>query len=274
MDLRYIGRGVRALARNVHHKTFIKSVLDAALVADFVLPQATTVPFLVAYPEAQRFRVPLGDVTYRTFNMDPMEQYCVTAIAAIRRPKRIFEFGTYDGATTLLLARAAPEAEIFTVDLPPSKFGSPESSLPLQLRAEPAVSGDPWRVVGSCFRGTPEEGRITQLLCDSRTFDPGPFLGTVDMVVVDGGHDEDCVSADTANAFQMVSPQGVVVWDDYSPLWAHVVRTVDDLSARLGRPVIRVANTELAIHDPAVEDSATTPYWSRTSTPEQDTGAA
>jgi hypothetical protein len=108
MDVRYVGRGVRALARNAHRKPFIKSVLDSALVADFVLPRATPVPFLVAYPEAQRLSVPLGEVTYRTFNMDPMEQYCVAAVAAIRRPKRIFEFGTYDGATTLQLARAAP----------------------------------------------------------------------------------------------------------------------------------------------------------------------
>jgi hypothetical protein len=141
-------------------------------------------------------------------------------------------------------------------------FGSPESSLPAELRAEPATSGDPSRIAGSRFHGTREEVRITQLLCDSRSFDSGPFGGSIDMVVVDGGHDEDCVSTDTANAFRMLSPEGVVVWDDYSPLWAHVVRAVDDASTRLGRPVFRVATTELAIHDPGLEDLATRSLWS------------
>ena len=45
--------------------------------------------------------VAMGDMTYRVSNMDPFELYCLAAIARIRRPRTIFEVGTYDGATTL-----------------------------------------------------------------------------------------------------------------------------------------------------------------------------
>lgn len=167
--------------------------------------------------------------------MDPLEQYVLGALAQVRQPRRIFEIGTYDGATTLLLARNAPDAEVFTLDLPPEGAGA------ATVTEEVKNAG---QGVGRRFRGTDESERITQLLGDSRTFDFGPWYGTVDFVVVDGGHELDCVRADTATAFRLLKPGGVIVWDDYERGWPGVVQAVDEC----GRPTTHIAGTALAVY--------------------------
>ena len=201
-------------------------------------PEAVWVNFIRSYPEAKKQTVPMGDVRYRLWNMDPLEQYCLAALAGVRQPKRIFEIGTFDGATTLLLARMVPAARIYTLDLPPdSDKGGNE--LPLAR-----VNG-----AGSRFRSVPEGSRITQLYGDSREFDFSPYYATMDLVVVDGSHEADCVTVDTENALKMVSPDGVVMWDDYAPKWPHVVKAVDGAAERHGLLTVRLLNTEIALYD-------------------------
>ena len=193
----------------------------------------------------------MADVVYRMFNLDPTERYCLGAMAQVLQPGRIFEFGTYDGATTVLLARAAPDAEVITVDLPQSDIAAlrgPDVVITEQI----AVAGG----VGACFRGQPEEVRITQVLGDSREVDLSKWFGTCDLVLVDGGHEADVCLADSRNALQLVSSQGVVVWDDYQPNWPGVVRAVDTVTADLGCQVVHIESTGLAVCDLAGRLSA------------------
>ena len=53
-------------------------------------------------------------------NMAPHELETVASIVATVKPKRIFEIGTFDGRTTLNMALNAPDAQIYTLDLPAS----------------------------------------------------------------------------------------------------------------------------------------------------------
>jgi predicted O-methyltransferase YrrM len=206
-------------------------------------PKALGRNLLEVYPQAGGMVVSMGDVTYRVSNMDPFEQYCLAAIARIRQPRTIFEFGTYDGATTVWLAQNAPEAELFTIDLPWDQRGDWER--------QTLVGGQGDDGVGSRFKGTPYEARITQLLGDSRTFDFGKYFGLMDLVVVDADHSYESARSDTENALKMLSPNGVVLWDDYA--WPGVIRAVDEAAEHHGLTVVQLTPTELAVYDRASE---------------------
>lgn len=196
------------------------------------------------YPEAVGMTVAMGDVTYRVSNMDPFELYCLAAITRIRRPKTIFEFGTYDGATTLWLAKNAPEAQVFTLDLPPKLLGDWE-------KATLATGAEEDGGLGSRFRGTSYEARITQLLGDSRTFDYSDFVGRMDLVLVDADHSYECARSDTENALKLLSPAGVAVWDDYG--WPGVIRAIEEAADEHGFTPVHLIPSELAVYDRASE---------------------
>ena len=193
------------------------------------------------YPEVADQTVSMGEVVYRPFNMDPTERFCVGALAQLRRPQRIFEFGTYDGATTLLLARAAPQAQIVTFDLPPEEVEEMGGVVAEQLDI---VGG-----AGAKFHGQPEGEHIVQLFGDSRKFDATPYRASMGLVLVDGSHEYDCAQADSENALSMLEPGGLIVWDDYAARWPGVVRAVDELADRHGLRVIHLAPLELAVYD-------------------------
>lgn len=246
--LRYWGAAGRALARQLRDKDFARTWLSFGLISDR-LPRARTTHLLLAYPELARASVPMGDVTLRLYNLDPTEQYLLAALAMLRAPRRIFEFGTFDGSTTLLLARCAPGAEVVTLDLPPDQRADPDDD------EQHDMAGG----TGARFEGQPEAARITQLLGDSRRFDATPYAGTMDLVLVDGGHDYECVRADSGNAFTMLAPGGIVVWDDYMAHYPEVIAAVDDATAAHGIQVVHLEPTDFVVYDPALSGSIGTP---------------
>ena len=246
MNIRYWGRALRSLGRHLPQKQFTKEWLTAGLAADDA-PRALSAHFFDVYPEIEGSRIPMGDVEYRIFNMDPLEQYCLASIAAVVQPRTIFEIGTYDGTTTLLLARAAPEASLFTLDLPPDSRQDTDIDPHGAMEAAFSKVGG----VGSRFRNAPESARITQLYGDSRTFDFSEYLGRMDLVLVDGAHVYEVARTDSENALLMLTPRGIAVWDDYAPQWQGVVQAVDEAASRHGKTMWRLLPTELAIYDPS-----------------------
>jgi predicted O-methyltransferase YrrM len=249
MDIRYWVRATCSFLRHTVEPGFVADVVRSGLRADGATN--ATVRFLLdVWPDIEGVPVEIGTVEYRLSNLSPTEQYAIAAIAKLRQPAAIFEIGTYDGATTLLLARNAPGARVLTLDL--DRETASTATVPGEARN--ARSGR----VGSRFTGSAEADRIEQLYGDSRTFDFSPWHGTIDLVLIDAGHDYDCVAADTASAFRLLRPGGIVIWDDYTPGWPGVVQAVDELD----RPIIQIASTDLAIYD----DHRRSPAW-------PDTGA-
>jgi hypothetical protein len=53
------------------------------------------------------------------------------------------------------------------------------------------------------------------LLGDSRIFDFSPWARTIDLVLVDGGHDFEMALAHTFSAQWLLALGGVMVWDDH-----------------------------------------------------------
>ena len=136
------------------------------------------------------------------------------------------------------MARQAPGATIDTMDL-----GNHAPSLG-QQRGQP-----PWQdlaQIGIAFRGTPAEAQVTQHFADSALFDYKPFRGAIDLMLIDGGHTYEYVSADSAAALELVRPGGVIVWDDCNYLSPGVSRALHGLR-REGHAIYRVAGTRLAV---------------------------
>jgi predicted O-methyltransferase YrrM len=229
-----------SLAHHARHKEFMAALLTSGLKAD-ARPLAEWKFIYEAFPDLRGRNVPMGDMKYTRWNMDPTEQFFLAALAGQRQPRTIFEIGTFDGSTTLLLARAAPEAQIYTLDLPPDSPVVNETGATNHL----AKVGS-W---GVRFRDQPEAGRITQLFGDSRHYDFSPYYGKVDLVIVDGGHTAECVTPDSENALRMLSAGGVVIWDDYEELWPSVYQSVDAVARGHGLTLVRLNKTGVAAYD-------------------------
>ncbi len=120
-----------------------------------------------------------------------LETFILLAAGRIVNPTRIFEFGTFRGLTTRILAANFPKAEIFTLDMDQSHAG--------------------------LFSGTSSELNVSPLEGHSMTFDFTPYWETCELVFIDGGHDYETVKADTENALKLLSApryRSAIVWHD------------------------------------------------------------
>lgn len=176
-----------------------------------------------------------------------LEELCqICLIARYLQPQAIFEFGTYNGCTTLQLAMNTPDTcTMYTLNLPPEKarrmvfdIGEVEQGHVLS-----SFNFD----VGSYFKGTPFQKRIVQLWGDSAVFDFSAFHNRMDLVFVDATHTYDYVKADTENAFRMVRPGSVIIWHDYMQvLHPDVTHYLYEISPH--RPIYHLQGTNLAVH--------------------------
>jgi predicted O-methyltransferase YrrM len=169
------------------------------------------------------------------------EAFVLASVVSHLKPGKIFEIGTSIGAGTAIMAGSAPpSAHVYTLDLPPDHR---DLALP-GLDDDPPES-DP-EAIGRRFRGTAIAKRISQLYGDSATFDYSPYRGTMDFVFVDGSHSYEYVTGDSQAALEMLSPRGVIVWDDCSREFPGLVRALDELGASMA--ISRIAFTRFAMH--------------------------
>lgn len=187
-----------------------------------VWPDIGEAPVAVAVDIAHPFELPYGERTV------------LAAIAGRIRPAVVVEFGTYTGATTALLASAAPDAHIHTIDLPDEK-----------LPGDVDAAG-----IGRFYRADPAlRARITEHRIDSRDLRTDDMRGCVDLIFIDASHEYEDVLRDSRKALEMVSGRGAIVWDDYHPMLPDVVRALNELAEE--RRLVRIAHTRLVLYLPS-----------------------
>ena len=166
-----------------------------------------------------------------------IEEVCkIALITRYFRPLKTFEFGTYNGLTTLQLALNTPEeAQIFTLDLPPEKRDSTNYPLSELDRYVAAEFLDRFSTgVGSYFKGRGVEKKIIQIYHDSATYDFSPYYSMIDLIFIDAGHDYANKKSDSENALKMVSQNGIILWDNYDDILnPDVTKYLTELSGRL-----------------------------------------
>jgi predicted O-methyltransferase YrrM len=149
--------------------------------------------------------------------LEPLASYAADILALCMlcrrlRPRTVFEVGTLNGYTAYHFALNAPDARVFSLDLP--RTAAPAPALRTTAMDEVHIEAS-LRTSSYCFSGRPEEERIELLFGDSARFDFSPWHGKVDLFFVDGAHSWEYVRSDTQNAFRCVRPGGVIAWHDY-----------------------------------------------------------
>jgi predicted O-methyltransferase YrrM len=199
---------------------------------------------ITVLPETPLTRVYRHEVTLppRHLLMQPGTQtidglFFLVSLAKELEARVLFEIGTFTGLTAWCLARNLPGAEVNTLDIPPR-----ESPL-LQLE-----ESDVHRAGGvpMAYESLQHAGVVRQHWGDSATFDFSSWRGGCDLVYIDGAHSEEYVESDTANALEMISPSGAIVWDDYWRLSPGVVTVLHD--RRRDLELFRIPGTRLVVH--------------------------
>ncbi len=194
-------------------------------------------------PEA--IHLPGAELLRSDFMVSPLRELAVIgAICRALAPRHIFEFGTYIGSATRVMAMNC-QASIVTLDI--------DSATRERLYGAEAAEAL-YYTCGAAFMGTGEQARITQVLGDSRSFDYKPYLGLMDLVFVDANHSCDYVRNDSEWALGLLRPGGAVLWDDYIYTAEHpecrgVAQYVNELSRRMA--CYRIEGTRLAIGFPS-----------------------
>lgn len=196
--------------------------------------------------DIEKISVPIGAIEEMTSKPNVADLLYVSAIAKHLRARNIFEFGTYIGRTTYYLSEASEEAMVTTLDLPLERGSK---------------TGD---YLSTYFRGTEREGRIRQILCDSKEFDTTPFRKRMDFIFVDGDHSYEGVKNDTEKAFDMLAPGGVIVWHDYNARPdVGLAHYFVELTKK--QPLFRIHNTSLLLYIEGIDPMTFKPFEMRSS---------
>jgi predicted O-methyltransferase YrrM len=167
-----------------------------------------------------------------------LEACLVIALLKAVRPTTAFEFGTYLGDTTRLIAKNLPSdaGVVYTLDLDSTEgvdFLDVDATL-----AKRALAAE---------RDLSDSGaEVVQLLGDSYDLDPTPYEGRMEFVFIDANHTRKYVEKDTSNGLRMVSTSGpaAVIWHDYdNPVTPDVTEYLDSVSD--GAPLYHIEETFL-----------------------------
>ena len=124
------------------------------------------------------------------------------------KPKRVFEVGTYRGASSEMILQLLPEAQVISIAFVNDQAGRQFNNDELSL-AEVGALVSPGN-----------RDRFTQLIGDSHQIDPKAFVrdhGRMDLVFIDGDHSREGVRQDTDLARAILAPKGAIAWHDANP---------------------------------------------------------
>ena len=185
--------------------------------------------------------------TFRLGNVSALELIVLNHIVRGLRPHTCFEFGTFDGRSTLnICANASTGAEVFTLDLPREEINNTLHELDESERKFIEKMD-----AGKRFKKTHYEKQIRQLFGDSAKFDFSPYEKKVDFIFVDASHSEPNVRRDAVNALCILrydgGHKGVILFHDYGE-WEGVTNALESLAATNPFHNLRsINNTSFAI---------------------------
>jgi predicted O-methyltransferase YrrM len=173
-------------------------------------------------PRLERLAVEIGGATW----VDYDKAFIVSRFCRLIQPTRVLEIGSFRGGMAFHIARNThSECRIWTLDLPrpllDARMQQQMVATDVDLvRLDASLVGEQWH-------GRPEATRVLQLWGDSLHFDY-TGLGPFELVYVDGSHAKPWVAKDTENAFRLLAPTGVILWDDC--FWRDVLSVLSGYS--------------------------------------------
>lgn len=138
-------------------------------------------------------------------------------------PKKIFEFGTYQGWTIANLAlNATHDCKIFSIDISPVNLGNLE------------------------IKETIENFSVELIKGNTTQFDFSPYYGEIDFIFIDGSHNKIDVERDSQAALKMLSKTGIIIWHDHNLEFTGVVDCLHALSRQIS--IKHIPGTSLAFY--------------------------
>jgi predicted O-methyltransferase YrrM len=172
---------------------------------------------------AEPLFLPLGHL--RSGSSPVGDLAALAALTKKKRPRTIFEIGTFEGLSAVVFAKnAGADVVIHTLDLPHNVQDVPrtERSFTAHSIAESYASG--YLIDSFATRK-----QTNACWGDSAIFDFQPFEGTIDLFFVDGAHTEDYVASDSCNAFDSIASDGWVLWHDcFTPQVLKVLKQIGE----------------------------------------------
>jgi predicted O-methyltransferase YrrM len=150
----------------------------------------------------------------------------------------VFEIGTFEGLTAAVFARNAPDAQVYSLDLPQRGDEGLSRTRRSFAATSIAVTYDSGRLlpIFGCA------DRVELVRGDSAILDFAPYH-PIDLFFVDGAHTTDYVARDTLSAIDVAAPEGWIVWHDaLVPDVLRVLRAVATV-----HPVLWIRETNLAV---------------------------
>jgi Methyltransferase domain len=192
---------------------------DMAWRSDCILPKMCAGEI---FPEIDFMRSPELIFPFPTIlSISTIELSILAILVRHFQPQRVVEFGTAEGRTTLNLAvYLPPGGEVVTIDLP---SGS---------------STGKWR-----YLKYPASEHVRQLLGDVSEFDWTPYRHTAGLVFSDACDLYPQFVKETAAAFEVVAPGGVILWHDYG-YGRYRTRYLNELRRKW--PICHIEGTHLA----------------------------
>jgi hypothetical protein len=121
-------------------------------------------------------------------------------------PSICLEIGTAEGHSAALMATNAPDAQIYTINIPPEDMNSPEAGKLTTITLERER-------IGSYYRSR-NLANITQILVNSAHWQPD--IGMIDVAFVDGCHDTNFVYNDTRKILSNTKAGSFILWHDFN----------------------------------------------------------
>lgn len=131
---------------------------------------------------------------------------CLGTVVRNANPAVCLEIGTAEGHATALMAANAPQARIYTVNIPPEEIERGEGGKHTTV----AFSRER---IGCYYR---ERGltNVEQIFANTARWEPN--IGTIDVAFVDGCHDSDFVYNDTRKILKHTRPGSFILWHDFN----------------------------------------------------------
>lgn len=162
-------------------------------------------------------------MTETSYLVSPKEMFTLNAIIKYKKPKTLFEIGTYRGWTTAnMIQNIGPDQLLMTLDISQKESGN--EFVDLALKSE----------------------NVSRIIADSTTYDFRPYTHKMEFIYIDACHTAEAVKIDTENALRMLTPQGIIVWHDYNDDHPGVVSYLNELSEKL--PLTWIKNTALVVY--------------------------
>ena len=122
------------------------------------------------------------------------------------KPKVALEIGTSTGKATVLMSVNAPDANIYSINIPPEEIISGEGGELTTIALEREKIGIAYRE-----RKLPN---ITQIYANTAKWNPD--LGAIDVAFIDGSHDAEFVINDTLKILKYMHPGSFIIWHDFN----------------------------------------------------------